>query len=176
MNFLIAVPFRILLWMVPIFFMIHNMEEALFMERWSKRLPVKIHPAVSTPRFVVAVTFLTISGFVLTYISLVWLPTSIGYLLILGMQAVLLVNAFIPHLATTIRFRLYSPGIVTVIVLIIPFSLYLFRRAFTEQLLTWAQFWLLIWIAPFAMVALTLLSLQVGKVLTRKGFPGSCPS
>jgi hypothetical protein len=176
MELLDTVSFKILLWMVPIFFMIHNIEEAPFMERWSKRLPVKIHPTVSTPQFIVAVTFLTISGFVLTYICLVWLPTPIGYLLILGMQAVLLLNAFVPHLAATIRFRLYSPGVVTAIVLIAPFSFYLFQRAFAEQILTWAQFWLLIGIAPFAMIVLAYLSLQIGKVLTRKGFPGSCPS
>jgi hypothetical protein len=80
---------------VPVFLLLQNMEEAPFMERWSKRLPLKIHPTVITRQFVVAVTFLTKGGFSLTYASLEWLPASTGYLLILGMQAILFVNAFI---------------------------------------------------------------------------------
>jgi hypothetical protein len=168
MNLLDAIPFRVLLWTVPVFFMLHNMEEAPFMASWSKRLPIKIHPRVSTPQFVVAVSFLTLAAFILTFASLTWFPASVGYPLILGMQAVLFVNAFVPHLATTIRFCLYSPGVVTAVVITIPFSLYLFQRAFREQLLTWGQVWILLGIAPFAMVLLAYLSLQIGKVLTSK--------
>jgi hypothetical protein len=162
-----AIPFRVLLLLVPVFFMLHNMEEAPFMERWSKRLPLKIYPTVTTRQFMAAVTFLTIGGFLLTYASLEWLPPSPGYLLILGMQAILFFNAFVPHLVTTIRFRLYSPGVVTAVLITIPFSIYLFQRAFAEQILTWKQFWLLLGIAPFAMVALAYVSLQIGKVLTK---------
>ena len=164
MELLNNIPFRILLWLVPAFFMLHNMEEIPSMEGWSRRLPLKIHPTVSTQQFVVAVTFLTLAGFLLTYASLAWLPTSIGYLIILGMQAVILVNAFIPHFVTTIRFRLYSPGVMTAMLITLPFSIYLFQRAFAEQVLSRVQFWLLLGIAPFAMVALAYLSLQVGKL------------
>lgn len=83
------------------------------------------------------------------------------------MQAILFVNAVIPHLAMTLRFRLYSPGVVTAILITIPFSIYLFQRAFAEQILTLEQFWLLLGIAPFAMVLLAFTSLQIGRVLTR---------
>jgi hypothetical protein len=167
MDLFNAIPFRVLLWMVPVFFMLHNMEEAPFMASWSKRLPVKTHPTVSTPQFVVAVSFLTLANFILTYASLTWLPASVGFLLILGVQAILFVNAFVPHLATTIRFRLYSPGVMTAICITLPFSVYLFQRAFREQILSWGQFWIMLGVAPFAMVLLAYLSLQVGKVLTR---------
>lgn len=174
MDLLNNIPFRILLWLVPVFLMLHNIEEAPSMEGWSKRLPLKIHPTVSTRQFVIAVTLLTLASFLLTYFSLTWLPTSTGYLIILGMQAVMLVNAFIPHLVTTIRFRLYSPGMVTALLITLPFSIYLFQRAFVEQVLTWEQFWILFGIAPFAMVTLAYLSLQVGKILTRqKSLPRS---
>ena len=54
------IPFRALLWLVPVFFMLHNMEEAPSMESWSKRLPLKVRPTVSTRQFVIAVTLLTL--------------------------------------------------------------------------------------------------------------------
>lgn len=161
-----AVPLKVLFWLVPVFLTLHNMEEAPFMEKWSKRLPVKIHPVVSTRQFVVAVTVLTIAAFCLTYIGLEWLPVPLGYQLILGVQAILFVNAFIPHLATTIRFRLYSPGVLTALLLNVPLSVYLFQRAMAEGILNWSQLWLLFGIAPFAMALLAFISLQIGKLLS----------
>jgi hypothetical protein len=167
MSFLDSLPFDRLLWLVPIFFALHNLEEAPFMENWSKRLPLKIHPTVSTRQFVIAVTFLTLGGFLVAYFGLEYLADQTGYLIVLGIQAILLVNAFVPHIASTIRFRMYSPGVVTAILITLPFSFYLFRRALSESILNWAQFWMLLGIAPFAMVVFALISLQLGKALDR---------
>jgi hypothetical protein len=166
-NFLNSFPFDRLLWLVPFFFMIHNIEEAPFMESWSKRLPLKIHSIVSTKQFVIAVTCLTLSGFILTFLGVETLGHPIGYLLVLGIQMTLAFNAFVPHLATTIRFRLYSPGVVTALLITLPFSFYLFRRALTEDLLTWNQFWILLGLAPFVMILSALLSLKIGQVLAK---------
>jgi len=167
MSFLDSLSFDRLLWLVPIFFMFHNLEEAPFMESWSKRLPLKIHPTVSTRQFVIAVTFLTLAGFLVTYFGVEYLANQTGYLIVLGIQAILLFNAFVPHIASTIRFRMYSPGVVTALLLTLPFSLYLFRRAFMEDMLSRTQFWILLGIAPFAMVIFALISLQIGKALDR---------
>jgi len=167
MSFLDSLPFDRLLWLVPFFFMLHNMEEAPFMENWSKRVPLKAHPNISTKQFVIAVTILTLGGFILTFLGVeIWgRPT--GYLLILGIQMVLAFNAFVPHIFTTIRFRLYSPGVVSALLFTLPFSFYLFRRALTENLLTWTQFWDLLGLAPFVMVLSALLSLKIGQMFAK---------
>jgi hypothetical protein len=163
MAFLNTLSFDRLLWLVPIFFALHNLEEAPCIESWSKRLPVKLPLAITTRQFVIAVTLLTLGGFFLTYIALEYLAKQSGYWIVLGIQAVMLFNAFIPHIATTIRFRMYSPGVVTAVLITLPFSYYLFRRAFAENALSWTQFWVMLGIAPFAIVILAYLSLQVGK-------------
>lgn len=167
MAFLNSISFDRLLWLVPIILAIHNVEEAPFMEGWSKRLPLEIHPTVTTRQFVIAVTFLTIAGFVLTYFGVEYLANQTGTLMVLGIQAILLFNTFVPHLAATLRFRMYSPGVVTAILITLPFSLYLFRRALHENIITWNQFGMLLGIAPFAMVIFALISLQIGKALDR---------
>jgi hypothetical protein len=167
MSSLDSIPFHRLLWLVPIFFMLHNMEEAPFMESWSKRLPLKIHPIASTRQFVIAVTFLTLAGFLVTYFGVEYLHNSTGYLMIMSIQAILLFNALVPHIASTIRFRMYSPGVVTAILITFPFSFYLFRRALIENILSWTQFWILLGIAPFAMVIFALTSLRFGKALAK---------
>lgn len=163
MNILNTLSFDRLLWFVPIFFALHNLEEAPFMESWSRRLPMKLPVTITTRQFVIAVTFLTLGGFLLTYIALEYLAKQIGYWVVLGIQAVMLFNAFIPHIATTVRFRMYSPGVITAVLIMLPFSSYLFRRAFAENILNWTQFWVMLGIAPFATVILAYLSLQIGK-------------
>lgn len=166
MNSLNTVSFDRLLWFVPIFLALHNLEEAPFMERWSKRLPIKLPMTITTRQFVIAVTFLTVGGFFLTYIALEYLANLTGYWIVLGIQAVMLLNAFIPHIAMTIRFRMYSPGVITAVLITLPFSFYLFRRAFAENILNWTQFWVMLGIAPFAVILLAFLSLQIGKALS----------
>jgi Protein of unknown function with HXXEE motif len=167
MTFLNSIPFERLLWLVPIFLTIHNIEEAPFMENWYKRLPIKIPLTIKTRQFVIAVTFITLAGFIVTYFGVEYLANQTGYLLVLGMQAILLFNAFVPHIATTIRFHTYSPGVITAILILLPFSFYIFPRAFAENILTWTQFWIMLGIAPFAVVAIAFISLQIGKVLDK---------
>ena len=167
MTFLDSFSFERLLWLVPIFLAIHNLEEAPFMESWSKRLPVKLPFSFTTRQFAVAVTFLTLAGFVLTYFAVEYLASPTGYLMILGVQAIMLFNAFIPHIASTVRFCIYSPGVVTAMIINIPFSFYLFRRALNENILTWPQLWILMGAAPFGMVIFALISLQIGKALDK---------
>ena len=167
MTFLNSISFDRLLWLVPIFLTIHNIEEAPFMENWSKCLPVKLPFTVTTRQFVIAVTVITIAGFIITYLGVEYLANQTGYLLVLGMQALLLFNAFVPHIATTIRFRMYSPGVITAVLIMLPFSYYLFRRAIAENILSWNQFWIMLGIAPFAVAIIAVVSLQIGKALDR---------
>ena len=167
MTFLNAIPFDHLLWLVPVFLTIHNMEEAPFMESWSKRLPIKLPLQITTRQFVIAVTVITIAGFILTYLGVEYLANQTGYLIVLGIQAIMLCNAVIPHIAMTIRFRMYSPGVVTAILLMIPFSFYLFQRAFQEKILNWNQFWIMLVISPFAVAIIALLSLKLGKAFDK---------
>jgi hypothetical protein len=167
MTFLTSIPFDRLLWLVPVFLTIHNIEEAPFMETWYKRLPMKLPLTITTRQFLIAVTFITIAGFIITYLGVEYLANPTGYLLVLGMQAILLFNAFVPHLATTIRFRMYSPGVITAVLIMLPFSFYLFRRAFEENILTWNQFWLMLGISPFAVAIIALISLLIGKAFDK---------
>ncbi|MBI3151814.1 MAG: HXXEE domain-containing protein [Chloroflexi bacterium] len=168
MNLLDGLSFIQLLWGVPVLLAIHNLEEAPFMEKWSKELPLPIHPIVSTRQFVTAVTLLTIAGFAATYFGITTANQPIGISIVLGIQMVMLVNAIAPHLVTALRFRKYSPGVVTALILNVPFSIYLFQRAMREGYLSWPLFWILLVIAPFAMIFLASASLQAGKLIITK--------
>jgi hypothetical protein len=62
---------------------------------------------------------------------------------------------------------MYSPGVITAVLIMIPFSLYVFDRAFAEHILNWNQFWIMLGIAPFAVAIIAFLSLQIGKAFDR---------
>ena len=96
MTFLDPIPFDRLLWLVPVFLTIHNIEEAPLMENWYKHLPMKIPLTITTRQFVIAVTFITIAGFVVTYFGVQYLANQTGYLLVLAMQAILLFQCICP--------------------------------------------------------------------------------
>ena len=70
---------------------------------------------------------------------------------------------FVPHLAATLIYRKYSPGVATGLLLNIPFSIYIFQRTMHEGPLTQGWFWALLIAAPFVMVLITWLFLQIGK-------------
>lgn len=55
-------------------------------------------------------------------------PRSPAVYLLAGIQGTMLANAFFPHLTGTILLRRYTPGVVTAVLVIIPFSLFWFRR------------------------------------------------
>ena len=167
MNPLEGLTFTQLLWGVPILLAIHNLEEAPFMEKWSRELPLPIHPIVSTRQFIAAVTLLTVAGFAVTYFGIADIKQPIGMWAVFEIQMIMLVNAIVPHLASTLRFRRYSPGIFTAIFLNFPFSIYLFQRAMQEGMLSWNLFWILLAVAPFATLILILASLQFGKWIVR---------
>jgi hypothetical protein len=160
-----AIPFDSLLWLVPFFFMLHNMEEAPLMEAWARRLPIKVSIFESTRQLIIALIILTFISFVLTWLGLKHMSEHAGHLVILGMQMTLALNVFFPHLIATIRFRMYSPGLVTALFLTLPFSVYLFQRGLNENLLSWNEFWFLLGLAPIIMIVSIFVSLKIGKLL-----------
>jgi hypothetical protein len=160
------IPFDTLLWLLPFFFMLHNMEEAPSMEKWTERLPVKIRLIESKRQFIIAVTILTVIGFFLTYVGLQSMKEHAGHMLILSMLMTMTLNVFFPHLLLAIRFRMYNPGLVTALFLILPYSIYMFQRALNENLLVRNEFWLLLGISPLIMIGAIFISLTLGKLFS----------
>lgn len=166
MNFANTVPFDWLLWLVPCFLMIHNLEEAPLMEKWARQLPVKIRLIESRRQFITAVTLLTLIVFFLTYLGLNIMTAHAGRILIFSMQITVALNIFFPHLLLALRFRTYNPGLVSALFLNLPFSIYLFQRALNENLLAPHEFWILLAISPLIMIASIFISLKLGKLFS----------
>lgn len=133
------------------------------MAKWTEKLDSPMHPKVTTRQFAIAVTFLTLGSILITYLGTRNPDNYLGAILVLAIQAILFVNAFVPHIVMTAKMRLYSPGLVTAVLINIPFTIILFVRALNEHHITPGLVVMLFLAAPFAMAALAWASLWLGK-------------
>ncbi|MFL5381186.1 MAG: HXXEE domain-containing protein [Longimicrobiaceae bacterium] len=122
---------------VPVLMTLHNAEEALFIPRTlpeiATRLPASLAGALpSAQQMHVALAVATVVPW------LVWLlgrESRVGTRLLLLLQCVVLVNVAW-HVAAAVMLGGYAPGLATALALNLPFSIYLLRRAVSEQWVT----------------------------------------
>ncbi len=126
---------KTLLWLVPVFLLIHNLEEALvmpaFIEKRNSAVPGPLRdiiPSVNYRQFLIALAIITIVPFL---IALVWSGRKVGVYLLILFQVVMLINVF-AHVMMAMFLGGYAPGLVTAIFINLPFSLYLLKRAVAE--------------------------------------------
>lgn len=132
------------LWLLPVVFFIHDGEEVMTMERWLRKhkdlpwiqtkSPVRIRWDIHiTLQFAYAVLLL---GFVLacmTWLAVSRLEAQGGSLAFLfaGFTAVFLLDG-IKHAAASLAVRSYTPGVITAVLLEIPYGVYALYRLIRE--------------------------------------------
>ena len=125
MSFLLAI------WLLPVAVALHEAEEWNILG-WYQRnfvnLPPKTNASVRT--FLV---FLALFGFLWTALAALTNNPTIAAFMILSFAAGSFLNA-LQHLFYTLYFRQYAPGVVTAVVLLLPFIGYLTTRAIEESL------------------------------------------
>lgn len=140
-----------LIWLLLVVFMLHDLEEIITVENWLfrhrallvKRLPSPwarwLGPSLSmtTAQFAVAVTCI----FVILSAAVLLAATTLSQGTFLPVYLVCLHTLFLhvfTHLGISFRVRGYSPGVVTAVALILPYSLYTYFRLFEAGLINWS--------------------------------------
>lgn len=167
------IPFKQVQWLLPLVVTLHNLEEALWLPNWSKDAG-RWHPPVGPREFRFAVSVLTGMLYLITYGSIKGGPESRRAYLFNGTAFMMLLNVIFPHAVATVLLQKYAPGVVTGVLLNLPVTLYLLRRAFREQYVSKERF-------PIAAVGVSLGTLPllpllffIGKYIDRV-FLGSIP-
>jgi Protein of unknown function with HXXEE motif len=133
-------PFKRQLWRIPIVLAIHNAEEALTMPRWvmsnlaavRRAIPFGIDIQFSPVQLLASLLVATVVPFIVTLLCVRGEKKSKRVYLLLLLQAIVLLNVFIPHLSWTIRTLQYNPGLFTALFLNLPFSFIFFRTGYRE--------------------------------------------
>jgi hypothetical protein len=140
-------------WWIPILVLVHNLEEAIAATRlWpvlSARLRDGAGVELGDPQgFYAALAIVTALPFAVVAWSTRRADRPGRVWAALLVQAVMLLNVF-PHAFAAAALRSYSPGLATALVLNLPFSILLYRRATREQ---WVSRRALAWLAPAALL------------------------
>jgi quercetin dioxygenase-like cupin family protein len=154
------------IWAGPIAFIIHDAEEVATAERWllahREQLPRVLQPlaTITTIEIAMAVLVLVV-GFVLAAAHGAARARqqrmSIPFLLIAG---AFIANAF-THVAQALEFRGYTPGVVTAVLVVLPYGAGLARSLVAGRLATWRTCLLAVAVGVVLQIPLALLAMAV---------------
>ncbi len=120
---------------------LHNAEEAIMAPAWlATELPqIELRFGVTLP-FHPSPAQLYVALVLATVIPALWVAAcrrsahrSWGMYSLMTLYAVVLVNAFVPHIVSVFIVRAYTPGVATAVLINVPYVLYVFRRAHRED-------------------------------------------
>jgi len=142
---------RSVVWLVPILLAIHNAEEALFFPRYLPfvlyRLPAAWQALIApltTGQVGAALGVVTAVAFIVAWWSYQSPDSPVALWLVLLIQTTVLLNVVWHAAAAVVLFGGYAPGVATAVLLNLPFSIYLLRRAARERWLGPRALWALI--------------------------------
>ncbi len=153
---------------LPFAFALHNFEEVLGMEKWTKSIPSFIHKPVTTRQFGIAVILFTILGFVVTFSKDLYQTEKYYYLMITGFSGMLLLNVFFPHLLAVIYLRKYAPGIITGLLINLPLTITILLLIKDSKILSQEQILFSVIVGGIIGIFLAFVFLKVGKLLNIK--------
>ena len=136
----------LVLWLLPVSWLVHDLEEIATIEWWSRRWKHSERDDISTVqrrlvrvlasgrrRFALAVALV---GCVVVGATVLGVsdPNGVGMVVYITVLGGYFLHAFV-HLGQSIVLRGYTPGLVTAVLLVIPTSVYLYWRLLSAPLL-----------------------------------------
>lgn len=166
-----------LIWLFIAVFMVHDLEEIIFVENWMKKnrdtmehkIPrwfqtrMKSITSITSSQFAVAVSFELIFFIPFTYLA----AERQSYLLFMGFNALMFAHVF-THIGQSIFMRRYTPGVVTAVLLSLPYSSYLFYRLLDADIASWPEIWLSLIVGLVTVGPLVLLGHVSAKYIVPK--------
>ena len=153
-------------WLFPVAFTIHNMEEALWLPKWSQTAG-RFHKPVGAFEFRFAVLVLTLGAIVITLFFYGWGKRSVPSYLFFAFNFGMLVNIFVPHLAATIALRKYCPGLLTGVLLLLPTTGTLLWYGYQNKYFLFPLFWYIT--VPFATLVIAFIPVlfKIGEMIKK---------
>ncbi|CAM4295736.1 MAG: HXXEE domain-containing protein [Paenibacillus macerans] len=143
-----SISLQTLVWLFIVAFVIHDLEEIIWVEPWMKKnarrvapaLPLRMRPAfekmsrLTSSQFAVAVLMEFIIFIPFTYIA----AEKGRFFMFLAFNTLFFLHVF-THLGQSLYLRKYTPGVVTAVLVVLPYTVYLFSRLLGEKWVTWGE-------------------------------------
>jgi len=137
-----------LVWLFIVVFLLHDLEEIIFVESFIKKnrnqvigkVPVRISKRldkmfnITSGQFAFAVLLEFI-----VFIPFVFIAAEQGkFFIFLSFNTLFLLHVF-THFGQSLYLKMYTPGVVSAVLLVLPYSIYLFISLIMENLVTWRE-------------------------------------
>ncbi len=153
-------------WLFPVVLTIHNLEEALWLPKFSKNAG-RFHKPVGTFEFSFALVVLTMLAAVITALFYMKGKRSIPGYLYFGFNFGMLVNVFVPHLAAAFVLKKYCPGLLTGVLLLAPTTSWLLKVGYQNGYFGMHRFFIIS--IPFAILIAVSISIlfKAGRAIKK---------
>lgn len=170
-----TITIQSLVWLFLVAFMLHDLEEIIVVESWIKsnklqvmhKVPVRISRPldkvldITSAQFAVAVLLEFIVFIPFTYLA----AEQGSYFVFLAINTLFLLHVF-THVGQSLYLKQYTPGVVSAVIVILPYTLYLFYTLLSEQLVTWKEVLLSIPVG-LLVIPLVILGHELGKKIVK---------
>ncbi|HLR35212.1 MAG TPA: HXXEE domain-containing protein [Tissierellales bacterium] len=145
----------------PLILTLHNIEESLWLTEWANSFKKSSKPMNKDGS--IFTTIVTLSFAYLITLCFVFLPeVSVFKYLYFGFIGVMMFNVIFPHLALTIQFKKYCPGLITGILLLMPIGSLIIIYSINKEIISYLGL-------VIATIIVGLISLIILPVLFRMG-------
>ena len=154
------INFKLLVWLLFIVFLIHNLEELLSVSNWLKEnintIPSFLNSKIAIVihyKFNIFIVIALSLATLLPFIICIWANKTnnqqLTIFLLLTIAWVMMLNAF-QHIFNTLIMNEYTPGLITALLINLPFSIYFIHRLKMEKVITKKKLFLYL---PIGLVA-----------------------
>lgn len=125
----------ILYLLFPLVLTLHNLEESLWLPKWTNSLKRK-GKTMNEDAFIFANIVVTSLAYLIT-ITYVFFPeiTTFKYFYF-GFLGIMMFNVIFPHLALTIEFKRYCPGLITGMLLLLPTNSFIIIYSINQEVIS----------------------------------------
>ena len=151
----------------PIVITLHNLEEAVWLPKWSKHAK-RFHKPVEANVFYFAAILVTILAYLSTFLAVAFPSSWLWKYIFHGFLGAMILNTIVPHLVSTIILRTYSPGLVTGLFLLIPVNSIILYQSVMLGHIKLLDLTLSILIVSIVLLSLLPLFFKIGEYLVKQ--------
>lgn len=133
-------------WLFLAVFMIHDLEEIIWIEPWFKKNYTKVSHtiprtfqsmlhsmgSITSSQFAVAVGIEFVLFIPITFLAVEYHQ----FLIFIGVNSIFFLHVF-THVGQSLYIKKVTPGVITAIFIVLPYTIYLFYRLLNEGLIDW---------------------------------------
>lgn len=175
MNVIHEMTSQTLVWLFIVVFVLHDLEEIIWVEPWIKKnrnqviteVPIRIKQQIdkmfniTSSQFAVAVLLEFI-----VFIPFTFLAAEQGkFFIFLSFNTLFLLHVF-THIGQSFYLKMYTPGVVSAVIIVLPYTLYLFYHMTSKELVTWKEVILSVPVG-LILVPIVLLGHEIGRRIVK---------